>query len=115
MPNFTDLDPSLVASFWIYFVGSFIGGAVAGTFFSRLFFRREKNIIEQERKNYEEEKKKFEKIEKILADKNEELERLKAEVSNNELYWNAKQYEKQKAPGDKVLYELVHKTNEKKK
>ena len=37
MPDFTNLDPSLVASFGIYFVGSFIVGTVVGAIAAKLF------------------------------------------------------------------------------
>lgn len=115
MPDFTNLDPSLVASFWIYFVGSFFVGVGIGAIVSKLFFHRHKEILDQERQGYLDRIKSLEEKEKILQDKNKELEQLleqlKADVSNNELYWNAKKYDKQKKPGDKALFDLMHTPN----
>lgn len=108
MPDFTNLDPSLIASFWIYFVGSFIVGAGVGAIVSKLFFHRQKEIMDQERKLYEDEIKELKEKIKGLEAENEELNTLKTEISNNSLYWNAKKYEKKKVPGDKALYDLVH-------
>lgn len=113
MPDFTNLDSQLIASYWIYFVSSFLFGAAAGAFVSKLFFRREKDIFENEKKSYEGKLKRLEETEKLLSEKNEEIEKLKAEVSNNELYWNTKKREEQQTPGDKALYDAIQ--NSKKK
>lgn len=114
MPDFTNLDPSLVASFWIYFVGSFIVGTVVGAIASKLFFHRHKEILEQEKQGYLDEIKELEEEVKLLDTKNEELKQLKANVSKNALYWNTKKYDKQRAPGDKALFDLIHKSDENK-
>ena len=114
MPDFTNLDPSLIASYWIYFVASFIIGAVLGALATRLFFHREKRVIEQEKKNYEERLKELEKVEVLLAERDNELKLLKAEVANNELYWNEQKHKAQEPPGDKALYNILHKTGSEK-
>ena len=114
MPDFTNLDPSLVASFWIYFVGSFIVGTVVGAIASKLFFHRHKEILEHEKQVYLDEIKVLEEEVTLLDTKNEELKQLKANVSKNALYWNTKKYDKQRAPGDKALFDLIHKSDENK-
>ncbi len=112
MPDFTNLDSALVASYWIYFVGSFIAGAVIGALAARLFFHRKEELMEQENKAYRERLEKLEETERRLEEKKDELERLKKELSGNELYWNAKKYGKQENPGDKMLYDsLIQKGN----
>lgn len=107
MPDFTNLDPALVASYWIYFVASFIAGAAIGVLAARLFFHRKEEIIEQEKKAYEEKLDKLEETERRLEESEKELERLKEETSRNELYWNARKSEKQENPGDKMLYDSL--------
>ena len=107
MPDFTNLDSALIASYWIYFVGSFTVGAVVGALAARLFFHRKEEIMEQENKMYAESLKKLEEIERRLEEKSTELDRLKSELSRNELYWNAKKYEKQENPGDKILHDSL--------
>lgn len=111
MPDFTNLDPSLIASYWIYFIASFIVGVVLGALASRLFFHREKSAIEQEKKNYEDRLKELEKVEILLAEKDNELKLLKAKVANNELYWNEQKHKVQQPPGDRALYDILHKTD----
>lgn len=119
MPDFTNLDPNLIASFWIYFVGSFIIGAVVGALACKLFFHRYKENLEQDKQRYLNRIKELEEKEKIsdtrIEKLNEELTQLKVDVSQNALYWNGKKYDKQKAPGDKALFEFIKNHNENKK
>lgn len=112
MPDFTNLDPSLVASFWIYFIGSFVIGIIVGVLVSKLFFHREKTLFEQEKNIHKEKLAQFEDLETKLATKNEELLKLQERVSKNELFWNLHKNEHSEARGDKALYNAIHKANE---
>ena len=91
----TNIDPSVVASFWIYFIVSFVGGCLIGFIVSKLFFLREKRILEEKKEKYEEQQKEFDKLvikyEKIES----ELGQLKDEISTNEVYWAMKESKKQ--------------------
>ncbi len=108
MPDFTNLDPDLVASFWIYFIGSFAVGAIIGAMVVKFFFQRQRDLIEQERKAHLDKINSLEEKEKLLAEKEKELKQLKSEIANNSLYWNIKQREKQAAPSDKALFDMLH-------
>lgn len=115
MPDFTSLDPSLIASFWIYFIGSFVCGAALGFFGAKAFFHREKRIVAQERQslqqeksNWSEKQKQFEEMKQNLADKSAELDRLREEISKAETYWAAKGHTKHEASGAKMLYDMFH-------
>lgn len=112
MPDFTNLDPSLVASFWIYFIGSFVVGIVVGVIVAKLFFHRQRALIELERKSYLDKIKSLEEREKLLTEKEEELKQLKSEISNNALYWNTKQHEKKVAPSNKALFDMLHSSSD---
>ena len=108
MPDFTNLDPNLIASFWIYFVGSFIVGAVIGVVVAKIFFHRQKDLLDQERQGYLDKIKILEDKEKELETKSKELEQLKSELAKSELYWSTKKREKQNPRGDKVLFDVMH-------
>lgn len=114
MPDFTELDSSLIASYWIYFIASFIIGFIIGALVSRLFFQREDRAIKQEKKNFEEKIKELEKMKILLSEKDKELEKLKSEVAKNELFWNEQKQKAQEPPGDKALFNTLHKTGRKK-
>lgn len=111
MPDFTNLDLSLVASFWIYFVGSFLIGVFVGVSIAKLFFHREKSIFEQEKKCYLKKEKQFEEVKAILTQTSKELDQLKSELSKNELYWNSKKNLDNKHPGNKALHDMLHNKN----
>lgn len=50
MPDFTNIDPSIIAEYWIYFLASLIGGFVLGIIVSKIFFNREKTLYASKRK-----------------------------------------------------------------
>lgn len=109
IPDFTNLDPSLIASYWIYFFGSLIVGMGIGVALFQFFFRREKKAIKQERKNSKKVLEELEEVKGRLAEREKELNLLKAKIANNELYWNEQKHKIQEAPGDRGLYNMLRK------
>lgn len=120
MPDFIQMDPELIAEFWIYFIGSFVCGFLLGILVAKIFFRREKAILAQEKQSLEQEKsnwseklEKFEEMKQCLKDKSEELDGLKEEISNVDKYWEARRHTKQEALGHRALYDMFHQNQKK--
>lgn len=112
MPDFTNLDPAIVASFWIYFVASFVIGIIVGGIAVKVFFHREKRIFKKEKEGYLEQLDQLEETKRELAEKKAELDKLKKEMVNNPLYWRSKKQEGEAILGDKALHDIIHKQGE---
>lgn len=83
--DFTSLEPTIIASFWIYFLGSFVVGLLLGITITNLFFKREKADLERKCKEAQDELKKSI---AILADKEKKLSEYEKFDKNNPEYWN---------------------------
>ena len=106
---FTDLDPALIARFWIYFVASFGLGLFLGIIISRAFFHREKVLVAKEKEQCQETAKAFEDLRSQLDDKTRKLEQLESAVAASEKYWAVLQSEDRgKKPADVALYTAIH-------
>ena len=79
-----------------------------GILVAKLFFKREKSILDQEKKNWSEKLEQFDEVKNELATKKEELNRLREEVSKIEMYWEAKTFTEQESLGNKALYDIFH-------
>lgn len=107
MPDFTNMDSSLIASFWIYFVASFIFGVMLGALIVRLFFQREKSLMVDERKKHDTTVQELTATTEELNNVRNELENLKADVAKNTLYWKFQKAEKDHS-GNASLYKFFH-------
>ena len=87
MLDFTGLDPSIVAQFWIYFIASFIIGAIIGVLCYKVFNKRSYEIFTCEKEAFSRTKAEYEK--KIIDYENliKEHETLKDELKKNKEYW----------------------------
>jgi uncharacterized membrane protein YgaE (UPF0421/DUF939 family) len=99
--DFTNLDPHIIAQFWIYIIASFFGGCCIGWLVTSSFLKRESNILDSERKQFAAEKERlalekasfFEKKEEYESIKtkyeslHKEHESLRKELEMNKEYW----------------------------
>lgn len=107
--DFTDLDPTLIAQFWIYFIASFVIGLFLGIIISRAFFHREKALVAKEKEQYQETAKAFEDLKSQLDDKTRKLEQLESAVAASKKYWAVPQSgDGGKKPADVALYAAIH-------
>jgi len=87
LPDFTTLDPTIIAQFWIYFIGSMIVGIVIGWIVKSFLTKRELTIFNSEKEQFKTEKASF-------LDKKEEYESIKTkyesllnDLKKNDEYW----------------------------
>ncbi|MCM1037883.1 MAG: hypothetical protein NC314_11270 [Roseburia sp.] len=105
--DFTNLDPNIIASFWIYFISSFVIGLLVGFFVAKAFFHRERRIVNQEKEHCKEQETEMVNLKVELQKKNEELVTLKKEFSNDKLYWAMKEKTDKQNPADEALFNSV--------
>jgi uncharacterized membrane-anchored protein YhcB (DUF1043 family) len=106
MLDFTNLDPAMVAKFWIYIIGFFIVGFIAGWLIKRV-------LTKTASENFLSEKEKFEAEKKELLKIKEQYEILYKDIEKSKEYWLYKQETKQEYTDDDPS-ELLHKGLKKK-
>lgn len=107
--DFTGLDSSIIAQFWVYFVASWVVGLGLGIIIAKAFFHREKALVAKEKEHYEASAREFEELKVQLEDKTTKLEELEARVAANERYWAASPAKRDdKTPADVALHAAIH-------
>lgn len=105
--DFTNLDPNIIATFWIYFIASFVIGLIVGFFLAKAFFHRERRIVNQEKERCKEQETEMANLKIELQKKNEELVTLKENLSKDKIYWAMKEKTDKQKPADEVLFNAI--------
>ena len=106
MLDFTLLDPTMIANFWIYVIGFFVVGFIAGWFIRRA-------LTKTASENFLSEKEKFKAEKEDLLKIKEQYETLYKDIEKSKKYWLYKQETEQEYTDDDPS-ELLHKGLKKK-
>ncbi|MBD5406773.1 MAG: hypothetical protein HDR56_04040 [Treponema sp.] len=110
--DFTNLDPNIIASFWIYFIASFVIGLTLGFIVAKAFFDREKRIVNKEKEHCKEQEVEITNLKVELKKKTEELATLKDDLSKDKIYWTMKEKVDKQKPADEALVNVLFQQKE---